>query len=441
MLAEAPSDRRVTGGDRPSPRVRRLRTGAIALLVVAGCVNYMDRSAVAVANGPIRDALGLSLGEMGLLLSSFAWAYGFAQLPAGLLVDRFGPRRVLGVGLVLWSLAQVGSAFSRSLAGFTAARVALGFGESPMYTGGTRVCADWFAERERTMPVAIFNASASLGPAIAPAILTALMAAYGWRAMFVAIGLAGVAIALAWVVLYRGPAEAGLSLAERRAIADADRGGDEASEAAPSIAPLREVAVLLRHPSTRGMAFGFAGVIYMTWLYATWLPGYLQTARHLGVTAAGLLSSIPLGAGFVGALAGGVVATRLGRAGFDPRAACRWSVIAAMLGTAAFTVAGALAPGAASAIALLSGGVFFANLASSCGWALGAVMTVPARVGTLEAIQNIGGSLGGALAPLVTGVAVEATGSFLPALFGAAALSVLSAFAYWRFVREPIEAA
>ena len=199
----------------PSPRVRRLRTGALALLVVAGCVNYMDRSAVAVANGPIRDSLGLSLGEMGLLLSSFAWAYGFAQIPAGMLVDRFGPRRVLGVGLVLWSLAQVGSAFSRSLGGFAFARVALGLGESPMYTGGTRVCADWYAERERTMPVAVFNASASLGPAIAPAILTGLMAAYGWRAMFVAIGVAGVAVAVAWVLLYRGPDAAGLSPAQQ----------------------------------------------------------------------------------------------------------------------------------------------------------------------------------------------------------------------------------
>ncbi len=445
-----------------SPRVRRLRTGALALLVVAGCVNYMDRSAVAVANGPIRDSLGLSLGEMGLLLSSFAWAYGFAQLPAGMLVDRFGPRRVLGAGLVLWSLAQVGSAFSRSLAGFALARVALGLGESPMYTGGTRVCADWYAERERTMPVSVFNASASLGPAIAPAILTGLMAAYGWRAMFVAIGVAGVAVAVAWVALYRGPDAAGLSPDERAAIsdrhaaalpnsaappapgvpADAAAGGPPGAApgaqppAAPS-APLRDVRRLLRRRTSWGMALGFCGVIYMTWLYATWLPGYLQTQRHLDATAAGLLSSIPLAAGFVGALAGGWVAQRLGRAGLDPREACRWPVIVAMLGTAGFTVAGALAPGVAGSLALLSGGVFLANLASSCGWALGAVMAPPAEVGTLEAIQNVGGSLGGALAPLVTGVVVQATGSFLPALFLAAAVSVGSAIAYATLVRSP----
>ena len=421
--------------DRPTPRVRRLRTGALALLVVAGCVNYMDRSAVAVANGPIRDSLHLTPGEMGLLLSSFAWAYGLAQLPAGLLVDRFGPRRVLGIGLVLWSLAQVGSAFSRSLATFAAARVALGFGESPMYTGGTRVCADWYSERERTMPVAIFNASASLGPAIAPAILTGLMAAFGWRSMFVAIGVAGVAIALAWVLLYRGPAESALTAPERASITDPI---PQDHPAPASQTPLQEAGALLRQRSTWGMAIGFAGVIYMTWLFATWLPGYLQTSRHLSATQAGLLSSIPLGAGFLGALAGGAAATRLGRAGLDPRAACRWLVVAGMLGTAAFTAAGALAPGTTTAIALLSGGVFLANLSSSCGWALGAVMAPPAQVGTLEAIQNVGGSLGGALAPLITGLLLGATGSFLPALLGAAALSVLTAVAYWLLVRDPI---
>ena len=102
-----------------SARVRHRRTAALALLVVAGCVNYMDRSAVAIANGPIRHDLGLSLTAMGVLLSAFAWAYGVAQIPAGLLVDRFGPRRVLAVFLALWSGAQIFTAFSRALVPFT----------------------------------------------------------------------------------------------------------------------------------------------------------------------------------------------------------------------------------------------------------------------------------------------------------------------------------
>ncbi len=93
-------------------------------------------------------------------------------------------------------------------------------------------------------------------------------------------------------------------------------------------------------------------------------------------------------------------------------------------------MAGAFAASIWLALALLSGGVFLANLASSCGWALGAVMAPPGEIGTLEAIQNIGGSVGGALAPIVTGYAVEATGSFTLAFCLAAAIAVSSALAY-----------
>ncbi len=412
----------------PSRRVKRLRTTALALLVIAGCVNYLDRSAVSVANPLIRDDLGLSIGQMGLLLSAFAWSYGLAQLPAGILVDRLGARRMLGAGLVVWSLAQMSAAFVLSLSGFIWARGALGLGESPMYTGGTRVCADWYPVRERTLPVAVFNASASLGPAIAPAVLTWLMTDYGWRPMFVIIGVAGLLIALSWLAIYRSPASAGLSAAELAAT-----GSDQAAPSAPPL--LRDAGRLLRLRTTWGMSLGFLGVIYMTWLYATWLPGYLESQRHLSVTAAGLLTSIPLTAGFVGALAGGVVSRQLGRAGIDPRDACRIPVISGMVGTAVFTLAGAFAPSTWAALALLSGGVFLANLASSCGWALGAVMVPPEEVGTLEAIQNIGGSVGGAMAPVVTGYAVEATGSFVPALCLAASIALLSALVYWGMVR------
>ncbi len=415
------------------PRVRRLRTTALGMLVVAGCVNYLDRSAVSVANPLIRQDLGLSVGEMGLLLSAFAWTYGLAQLPAGILVDRVGARRMLGAGLVVWSLAQMSSAFAFTLTQFMAARGALGLGESPMYTGGTRVCADWYAERDRTMPVAVFNASASLGPAIAPGLLTLLMVHFGWRAMFAVIGVLGVLIAVLWLIAYRSPAAARLTADEQRAVG--------AGEAVPAPPPLQNAGKLLRLRTTWGMTIGFFGVIYMTWLFATWLPGYLEAQRHLSVAAAGLLTSIPLAAGFVGALAGGAVSDRLGRAGMDPRRACRLPVIWGLLGTAAFTLGGAYAPSTALALTLLSAGVFLANLASSCGWALGAVMAPPEEVGTLEAIQNIGGSVGGALAPLLTGYAVEAAGSFVPALALAAGIATACAAVYWLMLGDAPPAA
>src|SRR5881227_3007378 len=90
-----------------SRRIRRVQRTALVLLVIAGVVNYIDRATLAIANPLIRQDLGLSIADMGLLLSAFLWAYAFSQLPAGALVDRLGPRLMLTLSLGLWSLAQV----------------------------------------------------------------------------------------------------------------------------------------------------------------------------------------------------------------------------------------------------------------------------------------------------------------------------------------------
>jgi MFS family permease len=410
---------------------RRRRT-AVILLVVAGSVNYLDRSAVAVGNPNIRHDLHLSFGQMGLLLSAFAWAYGLAQIPAGLAVDRFGPRRALGVGLVLWSAAQLGAGFVGSLGQFIAARIGLGLGESPMYIGGTRVCADWFALKDRALPISLFNSSSALAPALAPPLLTLLMVAFGWRTMFLVAGVAGLAIAIAWVLMYREPAQAHVPPEDLAAI----RAGD----GPPSdMLGVPQLLWLLKFRTTWGMFLGFFGVVYLSWMYATWLPGYLETQRHMSVSAAGYLSAIPLAAGFIGAVAGGFVSTALGRR-MDASAACRLPIIAGMLAAGGLTVAGALAPSTGTALACMAGGLFAANMASSCGWALAAVVAPNNAVAGLEAVQNVGGSLGGALAPFITGAVVQQGGSFIPAFLLAGAIAVSSAVFYALMARRPISA-
>jgi sugar phosphate permease len=134
---------------QPSRAMRRMQVTGLTLLVASGTVNYLDRSALAIANPEIRSELGLSATDMGLLLSAFLVAYAFCQLPIGLLVDRIGARRLLGAGLVLWSLAQTAAGFVGSLAQFWWARVALGLGESPQFPTGARVVSDWFHVRDR----------------------------------------------------------------------------------------------------------------------------------------------------------------------------------------------------------------------------------------------------------------------------------------------------
>jgi sugar phosphate permease len=91
----------------PAPRrIRRAQILSLGLLILSGVVNYMDRGTLAVANSTIRGELGISLEQMGWLLSAFSWSYALSQLPAGGMVDRIGPRKLLTAGLVVWSIAQ-----------------------------------------------------------------------------------------------------------------------------------------------------------------------------------------------------------------------------------------------------------------------------------------------------------------------------------------------
>src|SRR6202007_1024633 len=192
-------------------RIKSIQRAALPVLVVAGVVNYIDRATLAVANPLIREELGLSIADMGYLLSAFLWSYAFAQLPTGAMVDRLGPRKLLTMGLSLWSLAQLLGGLVRGFGEFFGARILLGVGEAPQFPTGARVVRDWFNPRDRGLATGIFNCASSLGTAIAVPLLTFLMLSFGWRVMFMIMGIAGLAMAAVWYVVYRNPTEVSLN--------------------------------------------------------------------------------------------------------------------------------------------------------------------------------------------------------------------------------------
>lgn len=409
-------------GDAPDPASRRRAWLVVALLFAAGFVNFLDRSTLSIANRSIAEELHLSPSEMGALLSVFAWAYALLQLPAGALADRLGPRVTLAAGMLAWSVAQIGSGVVRTFGPFLVARAALGAGESPMFTGGARAIVTWFPPNARGAPLGLFNAASSLAPAVAPPLLTPLMLAFGWRPMFILMGVLGLVVAAAWILVYRDP-ERGLP---RRSAARTAPG-----PAAPDAAVgWRSLPALLRVPSTWAMAGGLFGVVYATWFFVTWLPAYLEDARHLDVASTGWLAAVPQAAGFVGACLGGVLSDGLARLGMAPAASRKLPAVGGLLLAAAFTLASPFAAGTGGALALMSGALFCAYAAGSCSWTLGATLAPANAVATLEAIQNVGGSLGGALAPLATGLIVEKTGSFTLAFVAAALAATLSGISY-----------
>jgi sugar phosphate permease len=418
-----------------TPRLKTIQRTALAMLVVAGVVNYVDRATLSVANPLIRQDLGLSIADMGYLLSAFLWSYAFSQLPTGALVDRLGPRLLLTCGLTAWSAAQFLGGLVANFSQFFGARILLGIGEAPQFPTGARVARDWFNPRDRGLATGIFNCASSLGTAIAAPLLTFLMLWFGWRWMFMIMGIAGLLVAAAWYTLYRDPAHVALTEAEQRYRTEGDPPGRR-----ERVTP-REWKLLFRFRTTWGMILGYFGCIYLTWIYTAWLPGYLEIERHMSVKGAGILSFIPFAWGVAGGLSGGWFVDLLVRRGVSPVNSRKYPASAALLGTALFTILAAYTTSNTLAIVFISASLFLVYVTSTCAWALSSVAAPANCTASIGAMQNFGGYLGGALAPTVTGLIVQHTGSFLLALEIGAAIGALAAMSYLFIVFRPITTA
>ncbi len=418
----------------PSARIRRIQRWALVLLVSGGALNYIDRATLSVANKLIQEELGISVANMGLLLSAFLWAYAFAQLPVGPLIDRFGPRKMLGLGLFSWSLAQAAGGFVIGFKTFMLARFALGIGEAPLFPGGARVVRDWFDIRRRGFATGLCQAASSLGNFIAVPLLTFLMLTMSWRSMFVIVGLGGIALALVWWLVHRDPAEVDLTADEIRYLTEGD---ENTSTRRPSFADWKQ---LFAHRTTWGMIAGFFGTIYTLWLYTSWLPYYLEHERHMSIARAGILASIPFFFGCVGAVTGGWLCDFLTRRGWTPMAGRKVLISTALFGVTACSLGTEFAQSNAAALTFISLSMFLIYIASSAAWATVPIAAPSQFTASLGSIQNFGGYLGGALAPLLTGFIVQKTGSFAQALTLSAVITLISACAYLLLVRQPIPA-
>jgi len=413
-------------------RIRRVQIIALTLLLLSGVINYVDRATLAIANPLIREELGLSIADMGLLLSAFLGAYAFAQLPAGALVDRLGPRLMLTLSLGLWSLAQALGGVVQNFAQFFAARLLLGVGEAPQFPTSARVVRDWFNERERGFATGIWNSSSSLGTAISAPLLTVLMLTFGWRWMFAIMGIAGIVIAAIFYLAHRDPGQTALTAQEQAYLADDESG---AQTHPPT---LRDWRRLFAFRTTWGMIFGFFGTIYVLWLYNAWLPTYLEMERHFTIARTGWIAAIPSLFGVVGSLVGGKLCDVLVDRGVSAMNSRKYPFAAALIGTATFTVLTALTPSSTLAVVFISISLFLIYVSASAAWATASIAAPANCTASIGAMQNFGGYLGGALAPTITGFIVQETNSFQPALLVGAAVAGAAAIVYMLMVRDPI---
>lgn len=413
--------------------VKRLQWISVSLLVAMGIVNYFDRSTLAIASNTITQELGLSATELGLIFSAFSWAYAFAQLPTGVLLDSKGARRTLGIGLIAWSVAQVLSGFTHSMWQLFAARTALGIGEAPQYTGGVKAISDWFIVRDRGLPTGIFLASTTIGSMLAPPILTALMVMWGWRVMFILMGLTGLVLALIWFAIYQDRTSAELSDTEQCYYAT-----DMANQTEYTAITVADWRGLFLQSTTWGIALGFIGVMYMVTLTLAWLPGFISKQYHFSTVATGWVLVIPYLFATAGMFTSGYLADYLVALKWTPIASRKLPLCIGLLGCAVFSVLVVSISNTVLSIGFLCAAMFFTNLSGGSAWGLVSVAAPRHMIASVGSIQNFIGFFGGAFAPLVTGWVIDRTGSFSIAFIIAAVIAMLSAAAYAFLVQKSI---
>jgi sugar phosphate permease len=423
-----------SGSHKPR-RIARIQIVAVTILSIAGVVNYIDRGSLAIANTTIRADLGISATRMGALLSIFSLAYAFSQLPMGLLLDRFGERRILGAAMFLWSLTQAATGLVRSFTTFVVARIALALGESPFVVAAVKTINDWFDVRDRATPMGVVNSATTLGQAIAPPILTVTMLAFGWRGMFMLIGIPGILLSIAWYIFYRDRNKVSL---DRLEMAYLEASGPRTQLSNVSFS---QWLSLFRLRTVWGMMLGFGGINYTVWLYMSWMPNYLEAAHHVSIAATGVLAIIPFLCGAAGVLLSGIIADFLIRDGVPPIRAHKILLISGMTLSALSTLLVPQIPGATGAAFGIGTALFFTYIAGNSGWGLVQSMTPQGIVASVATIQNCGSFVCASFAPFITGWLLDRTHSFNLTLTICAMVSILGALCYLIVVKDPIRIA
>jgi len=405
----------------------------MTLFVVIGIVNSLDRATIAIANPLIRQDLGVSVSQMGWLISAFLWAYAWTQLPLGLVMDRVMPRRMLGVAVLFWSLAQGLAGFASGFGQLFSLRLMLGLGEAPQVPTCAKIIRGWFGRRDRGLPTAMFTGSFQFATAVAAPLLTWIMITFGWRDMFKIMGLLGLVSGSLWFAFYRDPGTMKLTAAEQAYL-------DENKPPAPpkAMTPARW-GRLLTLRTTWGVLGGFCGYSYLDSIYRYWLPAYLEMEHHLSIAKTGILAAIPLTAAIFGSLCGGLFADYLARRNFSPMTSARIPCITGTVALALSTIALVSVGNLGLAVLFLSLATWGGHMAGASAWVLVTASAPPDSIGSLGGMHNWIGSTVGAISALVTGYIVQATGSFYFALTIGLVVAIGAALVYVFVPIKPID--
>ena len=416
-------------------RARWYVMGCITLVTI---LNYLDRLNFSIAGKYIQDELSLSTQTMGWVFSSFLLGYAICQVPGGWAGDRYGPRDVLTVAILLWSTFTALTGLAPDLpttrlvgvaGSLMIVRFFVGVGEAANSPNGNKIVSRWMGTQHRGFGSSFTILGIGLGGAMTPPIIASVMQHWGWRSSFYLSGLVGLFITFLWQWYvtdtpeeHRGVNEAELKIiraetTERTAVATTDN------------ATIWQRMISDR--SVWGLLFGYFCQGYPIYFFHTWFFIYLVRVRHFSISQGGIWGATPyIGVALLAPIGGWFSDFAVRR--FGRRGGRRLAVWIGMFSSGVLLWLGSHAPNSTTAVLLLALGAGFNMFAATTFWATCIDLTQE-FTGSLSGLMNTFGNLGGWVSPILTAYIATHFG-WERALDCAAAVSIASGI-FWFLVR------
>jgi ACS family D-galactonate transporter-like MFS transporter len=393
--------------ERLSPALLRL----LALLALSVVINYIDRGNLSIAAPLLKDELGLTASQLGILLSSFFWAYAAFMMISGWLADHLDVNWVLAAGFLVWSGATVATGFARGFVALVAVRLVLGAGESVSYPSYSNLLARHFPEHHRGFANAVIATGLGIGPAFGMFAGGMLMARLGWRIVFIGLGLVGLLWLLPW-----------LKWMPR----------NQAAHGSPTPPTAPSISEILKQQSAWGTCAGLLTINYTWYLVLTWMPFYLVRERHFSMDKMAAIIGAAYLLTAVSAAVSGWLSDRWIASGGSTTLVRKTFMAVGQTGSGILLLLCVLASPAVSIVCLLVAYAFCGVSASNL-FAITQTLAGPRASGKWTGFQNGIASLAGVVSTAVTGFVVNRTGHFLWAFVITASVAVVGSLC-WVFV-------
>jgi len=319
-------------------------------------------------------------------------------------------------------------AATRSLNGLIATRIGVGVFEAPCFPANSRVLATWFPQRERARANAVYSFGQYVGLGFLSVPLFWITQHFGWRGLFIIVGLVGMVFGAIWWLLYRNPAE---STAVNQAELDyIEAGGGGEYKGEPVRFKWSHIRLLLGKRQIVGASIGQFGGNSTQVFFVTWFPTYLVTARGMTFIQAGFMTSLPYIGASIGVILGGLISDAILKRTGSANLARKLPIVSGMLLASTIVAANYVPAENNAAVILIMSIAFFGQGMTNLGWTVVSDVAPKKLIGLTAGIFNLSANLAGIVTPLVIGVAFQLTGSFVGPLLYVGAVALIGAFSY-----------